>query len=97
MNNVNQTLYLKLKRHQEGYASMQLAKKLHCLLPINDETDLRPFIGNGKNRNNIEAIQTWIKETMTDFPSSSFELTLDHWHERLVCELLNKLNTGDEV
>ena len=97
MNKNTHALYLHLKKHLEGYASQQLAKKLLWLLPIDDSVDLRPLIGNGKNRNNQEAIQTWIKETMTDFPSSSFELTLDHWHERLVCELMNKLNTGGDV
>lgn len=97
MNKNTHSLYLQLKAHQEGYASLQLAKKLHCLLPLNDEIDLRPFIGNGKNRNNVEAIQTWIKITMTDFPASSFELTLDHWHERLVNVLLNKLYDREET
>ncbi|WP_417783992.1 hypothetical protein [Terasakiella pusilla] len=96
MNNNKYALYMKLKKHLEVYASQQLAKKLLCLLPIDDSVDLRPLIGNGGNRNNLEAIQTWIKETISDFPTSSFELTLDHWHERLVCELMTKLHTGED-
>lgn len=34
---------------------------------------------------------------MTDFPASSFELTLDHWHERLINVLLSKLYDEEET
>ena len=93
----NKATYHQLKRHLEDYASRQLAKKLLCQLPIPQEFDLRPLIGNGQNSGNLEAIQTWIKAVMADHPTCCFELTFDHWHARLVVDLLNILNTGEDA
>jgi hypothetical protein len=93
----NDAICHQLKTHLEEHASLELARKLLHLLPPLDELDLRPHIGNRTNKGNLEAIQTWVKAIVNDHPTCCFELTLEHWHTRLVFDLLHKLNDDEGV
>jgi len=92
----NRELCDRLKEHCESSARLRLAKKLLERLPVGNGQELVSLVGSPNCTNNTQALQVWIKEVINYAPVYSYELTLDHWHERLVCDLLTRIHQRED-
>ena len=96
MRDQERELYDRLKNHCEKFARRRLAEKLLHRLPVENGQELVPLIGSPNCTNNTQALQVWIREVIDYAPVYSYELTLDHWHERLVCDLLTRIHQRED-
>lgn len=96
MNSEDRQLYDLIRQTCEDHARLQLAKKLQSMLPIHDRCSLVSLIGTPNDLSNLDALQTWIKEVMDYAPKSCLELTLDHWFQRLLHDLMYRLSQRGE-